>query len=563
MDEPLILDRYRPLAELGSGGHGSVVLAFDTKMARRVAIKRLPLDRRSRSQGVGLAEARTAAMLNHPNIVTVHEWETDDTHAHIVMEHIEGASLATILDDIGAPLGPDEAAAVIGALAEALDFAHRNGVLHLDIKPGNVLVTPEGRVKLADFGIAALTDVGGRARGGGGTIGYMPPEQIRGEEVDDATDQWALAALTFETLTLANPFDADTIEGSLFKAEIADVPAPSEFASDIPPGIDRVLLAALSPDPADRYTSIAEFADRILEYLGDPKVGAAMLAEQVGELIDEEAKHVDGLAALGLWDRLARVAGMLRRLGAAAACGWLGWAGLAPLDLGQPATLGAIALVSLAAALAPALGVALGLLATTVGVGVELGVPAAAVVLVLAAAWWAARGRHGEGDVVAPVAGPLLGIARSAGAVPLLLGFVFPPGAAAASAALASAVTLTASAATGASAPLLDVDWRFMLDPLALSAAADLSALIGVGPIAVVVAWSVAAAIMSFFARSGTRLSATLGALLALVVLRIGYAVWEFTGAPLDVGALYANGGVVLGITALTIALGPPTRGES
>ncbi|MDZ4064158.1 MAG: serine/threonine-protein kinase, partial [Coriobacteriia bacterium] len=236
MEEPLILERYRPLAELGSGGHGTVVLAFDTRMARRVAIKRLPLGHEARK--AGLAEARTAAMLNHPEIVVVHEWDTDEDEAFLVMEHVNGISLADILDETGVPLDVDEAAAVLGGVARALAFAHDNGVLHLDIKPANILITRDGRVKVADFGVSALTGLSGRAHGMAGTIGYMPPEQIRAEELDARTDEWALASLAYELLTNANPFDSDSLEGSLFKIENADMPLPSDFEPSLTPGVD-------------------------------------------------------------------------------------------------------------------------------------------------------------------------------------------------------------------------------------------------------------------------------------------------------------------------------------
>ncbi|MGB4593202.1 MAG: serine/threonine-protein kinase, partial [Coriobacteriia bacterium] len=334
MDRPLILDRYRPLADLGAGGHGSVTLAFDTKMARRVAIKRLPLpvDRHGRPiERTGLAEARTAALLNHPSIVTVHEWDTDSDEAFIVMEDIDGASLADILDATGAPLDLDEVAAVVSSVGSAVAFAHANGVLHLDLKPANVLITRDGRVKVADFGVSALTDATGRARGIAGTVGYMPPEQIRGETLDERTDEWALASLVYEILTNANPFDADTAEGSLFRIEIAPVPAPSEFERGLTAGIDLVLLAALSADAAERYPTVSHFCDAILDHLGDPDAGHESLAALADSLVEgEDAETAERLSypSLGLWDRLARRSGALRRIGAAIVCAWLAWAGI-------------------------------------------------------------------------------------------------------------------------------------------------------------------------------------------------------------------------------------------
>ena len=161
VEQQLILDRYRPLEELGEGGFATVTLAWDTRMQRRVAIKRLALPRDWTGNVLhhppGLAEARTAALLNHPAIVTVYDFETDADEAFLIMEHVDGASLERVLDDVGGALTLDEAAAVIDAVSSALSFAHDNGVLHLDIKPANVLVTRDGRVKVADFGMAALS----------------------------------------------------------------------------------------------------------------------------------------------------------------------------------------------------------------------------------------------------------------------------------------------------------------------------------------------------------------------------------------------------------------------
>nr|MDA3936803.1 serine/threonine-protein kinase [Actinomycetota bacterium] len=249
MEQQLILDRYRPLEDLGEGGYGSVVLAYDTRIQRRVAIKRLPtMGVRSRRQTApsGLVEARTAAMLNHPSIVTVYEWDTDSDEAFIIMEFVDGATLADILDAEGA-LSVDQAAAALEAVSSAIAFAHDNGVLHLDIKPENVLVTRDGRVKVADFGVSTLSAAMGHGVAEGGTLGYMPPEQLSGGEVDERTDEWALASVLYECLTDANPFGSDSIEGALFKAEVVEPAPPSEFTPELVASIDVVLLAAMLP----------------------------------------------------------------------------------------------------------------------------------------------------------------------------------------------------------------------------------------------------------------------------------------------------------------------------
>ncbi len=253
VEQQLILDRYRPLAELGEGGYATVVLAWDTRMQRRVAIKRLPLPLDARG-GVlhnppGLAEARTAALLNHPAIVTVYDFATDADEAFLIMEFVDGCSLDVLLDRIRGPLDADETAAVIGAVADALEFAHGNGVLHLDVKPGNVLIARDGRIKVADFGMAALSSATGHGIAGGGTIGYMPLEQLEGRTVSESTDEWALALLAYECLTGANPFSAPTAEAARTRIETLEPPPTSAYGPGFGAAVDVILLAGLGPLP--------------------------------------------------------------------------------------------------------------------------------------------------------------------------------------------------------------------------------------------------------------------------------------------------------------------------
>ena len=256
--DQLLLGRYRVLEERGKGGFGAVSVCWDPRLMRRVAIKCIPLhmaepvvkpSRKRAARNIpmaggldsvelaalaakmggvqaapdpaaeqaeretllraALAETRTASMLSHPNIVSMLEFEHDNENAYIIMEYVDGASLAELLDatDDGL-LTADEAAAVVEGVCDALQFAHDNGVLHLDIKPDNILVDLSGRVKLADFGMAALSSVTGFSGLHGGTVGYMPPEQIEGSGVDVRTDVFAFACVMYEALTGVRPFAA-------------------------------------------------------------------------------------------------------------------------------------------------------------------------------------------------------------------------------------------------------------------------------------------------------------------------------------------------------------------
>ena len=567
MDEPLILNRYRPLAILGEGGHGSVVLAFDTKMARRVAIKRMPLPRDSfgRPPGkIGLGEARTAALLNHPNIITVHEWDTDSDEAFIVMEDVGGASLAEILDTVGGPLDLDAAAAIVAQAVTGLSFAHDNGVLHLDLKPANILITPDGRVKIGDFGVSALTGPNGRALGIAGTIGYMPPEQIRAEELDERADVWALAALTYEILTDANPFDADTIEGSLFKIEVADVPLPSEFEHTLSAEIDDVLMAALAPDPADRYPSVTSFSRAIGPQLGNPQTGRDVLARLVEETAGPPAAEGERIGRLGLWDRLAPYASTARHTSAAVVCAWLAWTGVSAFPVDTPVRAGAAALVGLAGLLAPDLGLALGLGAVAAGTFSAVGPIPAAVFAAIAFVFWLLKGRSGTGAALVPWAAPLVGAARAALALPLLIGFQYPPLAAALAALLAGLVVTTLSLVTGQAVPYLAISPSAIASvwPAIASGAAGVP-LPGPGIALALAAWPVSAAISSLACRRASRIWAAVGMIVGLAVLAGGYYLWgaEFGGG-FTLLALLPDAAIALAIVAIVIALGAPVRPE-
>jgi len=570
LEQPLILDRYRPLEELASGGYGEVLLAFDTKMQRRVAIKRLTIgDHHEAITPTGLAEARTAALLNHPSIVTVHEWDTDDDEAFIIMEFIDGADLGELMDAREAPLSFDETAAVIEAIATALEFAHENGVLHLDIKPENVLIARDGHAKVVDFGVATLSAITGHGPAVGGTLGYMPVEQLRGNEVDERTDVWALASLSYEMLTNANPFVSESLEGAIFKADlIDDIPDASAFEDDLAPEIDDILAASLATHPDERYASVAEFAGRLLPYLGDPARGVEELAEAVAEYAGEEAEEPERLS-VGLWDRTLPYMHYLSGLVAAVIAGWLTWAGLTPLGTGPLAVGIAAALAAIAAAILPGPGMIVGLLAFGVGLAVEPSVPYALLwYLVALIAWWLA-GRRGSGLLGGLIAPPL-SLARLATAAPLLTGFSIPPARAIVVGAVGAIVTMLASAASGGRPPYLLVDWRWFTDPFATRIVeGNISSLVQhPGPIAVIVGWAVAALVMSLACRRSSRLFALSGLALGIAILYVSYLLADLIGQAFNASATWTGQTLLVSLMTssilmvLVIAAGPPVRAE-
>ena len=294
-----LLKRYQPLETLATGGFGSIEICRDTHLRRRVAIKRIPL-----INGAGmpasdimdvLREAHTAAMLQHPNIVQVIDFTHDTAYAYLVMEYVDGMSLAEFLHRVdGHSLTFDEAAAIADALGQALTFAHSNGVLHLDIKPANVLIDHSGNVKLTDFGMARLSSAGGFGGSRGGTIGYMPPEQLDIETgtVDERADVFALACVIYEGLCGSAPFMAATPADSLGRI-IGGATYPSELIPHFPPGAEAALISALSPMPQDRPNSIEAFCDQLLAGLGSVREGRRSLEQMVGELSDDEQELDD------------------------------------------------------------------------------------------------------------------------------------------------------------------------------------------------------------------------------------------------------------------------------
>ena len=293
-----LLKRYRPLETRAAGGFGSVEICLDSRLQRRVAIKRMPLaspDARTplETTAAALAEARTASMLQHPNIVQVIDFTYDSAHAYLVMEYVDGMTLEEFLQQVeGHSLTYDEAACIADALVQALSFAHENGVLHLDIKPANVLIDHNGHVKLADFGMAMLASAAGFGGARGGTIGYMPPEQLNGEQVDERSDIFALAAVLYESLCATAPFRAGTPADSLDRI-IRGVLYPSDLLPDIPEAAEQALLDALSPSPYDRMPSVAEFGDAFLARLGNPREGRKSLARIISRLTSDTEDALD------------------------------------------------------------------------------------------------------------------------------------------------------------------------------------------------------------------------------------------------------------------------------
>ena len=285
MESELLLNRYILQDRLGGGSGGEVNLAWDTRMRRNVAIKRIPLPIYQQSDSIpGLEEARTAAKLSDQRIISVHDFEETGNEALLIMEFVDGISLGALMDTIPRLLTPDEIASIAQNVGKALQYAHNHNVLHLDVKPDNVMLDMSGQTKMTDFGLARLGQRSGFGVATGGTIGYMPPEQLSGGEVSEATDQWAFAMVIYELVTGSNPFIAPTFAESANLIASSDIYLPSSIREEFDEEFDEILFTALSIDPQERFASIGEFITELIPHLGNPKNGRARLKKLIPTL---------------------------------------------------------------------------------------------------------------------------------------------------------------------------------------------------------------------------------------------------------------------------------------
>ncbi len=263
-----IVGRYRIERRLGVGGMSTVQLAFDQRLERYVAIKLLAEHLADDATFVSRfrREALAAARLVHPNIVQVFDFGFDERQGQhfIVMEHVSGHSCAELLRDHGR-LEVEQAVEVITQACRGLDYAHRNGVVHRDVKPGNLLVSDSDVVKLADFGIARATDQSSITQVGSvlGTAAYLAPEQARGEEAGPRADLYSLGVVSYQLLTGRLPYEANSLSELALKQQRERPPPVDELNRHVPPELADAVGLALSLDQEDRPASAALLADAI------------------------------------------------------------------------------------------------------------------------------------------------------------------------------------------------------------------------------------------------------------------------------------------------------------
>jgi len=251
------IGRYRAFDELGRGAMGVVYRGFDPVIGRTVALKTLLLDHTDPAarefRDRLYREAAAAGALSHPNIVTIFDIIEDGNTTAVAMEFIEGRSLASIISE-RAPMAIDRAVDLFDQIASALDYAASHGIVHRDIKPANILITPAGRAKIADFGVARLA-LSTMTQAGTvlGSPSYMSPEQVRGLPLDGRSDLFSAAVVFYEMITLERPFAGNDVATTMYRIAHEPPTPPGQFNPGVGPAVTAVLDRALAKNPADRY----------------------------------------------------------------------------------------------------------------------------------------------------------------------------------------------------------------------------------------------------------------------------------------------------------------------
>jgi serine/threonine-protein kinase len=257
------LGRYKIVAELGRGAMGIVYKAHDPVLDRTVALKTIMLTEeisgRKEYEARFFQEAKAAGRLNHPCLITIYDFGEENDLAYMAMELLEGTDLRTRITTGRVPTR--EAVGIAEQVADGLGYAHERGVVHRDVKPGNIMLTARGRVKIMDFGIARVrvSDVKTQTGTRLGTPKYMSPEQAMGRPIDARSDIFSLGIVLYEMLTRASLFSgADTTE-VMYNVAHADQIAPSRINAEVPPTLDLAVKKALAKDPKARYQDAYEF----------------------------------------------------------------------------------------------------------------------------------------------------------------------------------------------------------------------------------------------------------------------------------------------------------------
>ncbi|MEW5938993.1 MAG: SUMF1/EgtB/PvdO family nonheme iron enzyme [Chloroflexota bacterium] len=331
------LGRYHILEQLGEGGMATVYKAYDTRLETEVAVKVIRTEELSpkvleRALKRFEREAKSLAKLTHANIVKVTDYGEQDGSPYLVMTYLPGGTLKEKLG--GKPMPWQEAVKILLPIARALDYAHRQNMIHRDVKPSNILITADGDPLLTDFGIAKIIDEEATLDLTGtsaaiGTPEYMAPEQATAKFVDKRADIYAFGIVLYEMVTGRRPFTADTPMAVLIKHATEPLPRPTQFVRDLPPRLEQILIKALAKNPDDRYQSMSELASALESFAEDTKtIKPVMSKPPRQQTMTIEEKAPIRTQALPISDEIPK-----QKVGARANPLWLAGAGVVVLVL--------------------------------------------------------------------------------------------------------------------------------------------------------------------------------------------------------------------------------------
>jgi eukaryotic-like serine/threonine-protein kinase len=303
----LLDGRYAVTARIAHGGMATVYLALDTRLDREVAVKVMHAELARDDDFVRrfIGEAKSVARLSHQNVVAVFDQGADGPFLYLAMEYVPGRTLKEVLRERGR-FSPAAALEIMTGVLDGLAAAHASGIVHRDVKPENVLLTADGRVKVADFGLARAQAAVAHTRVGLliGTVAYLPPEQVTGEPIGPRSDVYSAGVMMSELLTGRQPFTGDNPLAIAYQHVNQDVPAPSSVVPGIPMPVDQLVLAATSRDPALRPADAGEFVRavrRVREDLGEQSGLTGVMGAGVQGLAEAPWLNLDTPAATNGW----------------------------------------------------------------------------------------------------------------------------------------------------------------------------------------------------------------------------------------------------------------------
>lgn len=305
-----LLDRYRIVAPLGKGGMGEVYRAEDLRLGQSVALKFLPASLLKSEDAVARfhREVRLARQVSHPNVCRVFDVGEADGQTFLSMEYVDGEDLASLMRRIGR-LPADKALDIARQLCAGLAAAHEHGIVHCDLKPANIMLDGRGRVRITDFGLAAISFEADASDARAGTPAYMSPEQISGGEITPQSDLYSIGLVLYEVFTGKRPFDAKTFDEMVRQREKSTPTLPSQYVKEIDPLVERVIMRCLERDPSKRPASALQVAAALPG--GDPLAAALAAGETPSPEMVAAAGEEGALQPWKAWALLGGIALLL------------------------------------------------------------------------------------------------------------------------------------------------------------------------------------------------------------------------------------------------------------